>query len=369
MARKKSGFKKFIRSRGFKLILILVLAVLAVIGLVCLMNNLNEVVSVTYMDELSGDNFVFNGSGILAYQNGYLNYYDLKSEKKNKTEYIGAPDESVKIAAGSGIEIVYSDISFRIVRLKRNIEVDGIIEGCSCGGNFAAFYILGMDGSHRIDIYNASGDLIRSKEYTSSVITSFGFESSDSTVFYTAELMTVGQDLTTTITTYDLGKNSINGLLSVQGMIVGKLFFTEKSIFAVGTKQLIRYDRVTNKEIYRVLIYGYDCSSASVSGSNVIFALTAAGTEDPSVVKLLSVKEDDTASDTYITVSIEPGSYFGMLNGRLYTMNGSRITKYASDGSIDGGSEIEGSIDAAYLLSDRYMLVHTEMGFRLLKAK
>ena len=369
MARKKSGIKKFIKSRGFRLILILVLAVLAVIGCVCVINNLKEVVSVTYMDELAGDDFVFNGNGIITYQNGYFNYYDLKSEKKNKSEYIGAADDQVRIAAGSEIEIVYTDISFRIVRLKRNIEVDGIIEGCSCGGNFAAFYILGMNGNHRIEIYNASGDLLRSKEYPSSVITSFGFESYDSTVFYTAELMTVGQDLTTTITTYDLGRNSINGLLSVQGMIVGKLFFTEKSIFAIGTKQLIRYDRITNKEIYRVLIYGYDCSSAAVSGSNVIFALTAAGTESPAVVKLLSVKESDTASDTFVTVSIEPGSYFGMLNGRLYTIKGSCIRKYASDGSIDGSTSIEGSIDAAYFLSDRYMLVHTEMGYRLLKAK
>lgn len=369
MARKKSGFKKFITSRGFKLIIILVLVALAAVVSVCLINNLKEVVGVKYMDELSGDDFVFTGSGIFSYENGYLNYYDLKSEKKNRSEYIGAADDEARIAAGSGIEIVYTDISFRIVGLKRNVEVDGIIEGCSCGGNFAAFYILGMDGSYRMDIYNASGELLRSKEYTSSVITSFGFESYDSNVFYTAELMTVGQDLTTTITTYDLGRNSINGLLSVRGMIVGKLFFTEDSIFAVGTKQLIRYDRVTNKEIYRVLIYGYDCSSASVSGSKVIFALTAADEESPSVVKLLSVRESDTASDTFVTVSIEPGSLFGMLNGSLYTMNGSRIVKYASDGSIEGSSLIEGDIDAAYLLSDRYMLVHTENGYVLLKAK
>ena len=88
-----------------------------------------------------------------------------------------------------------------------------------------------------------------------------------------SELSTVGNSFSTTISLYNLSRESVIGIISVQQQIVKNVFITKKSIFAFCTDYLNRFDRGANAEANRVLCYGYDCLSAELSGGRMYLLL------------------------------------------------------------------------------------------------
>ena len=254
----------FFRSKGFRFVILPFIAAALIFGVIAFIKSTMNAGKLTDFSRMTEDNCIYNGSGMFCYSGGYLKYYDLKNRKNDYESFIGIDENGLNFACGSEIELIYTGGSIYFVGSKRIVDVsEGIVKECKCGRNYAAVLIEGADGVSRTEMYNASGEKISTSVFASTVLTNFGFENESSSAFYTAELSTAGKDAAITITTYDLSKNSKNGVISVYGMLVDDVIFTEKSIFVVGTKHLIRYDRKTNKEVYRVLIYGYECQSVS----------------------------------------------------------------------------------------------------------
>ena len=358
--KRKNRSTGFFRSKGFRFVILPFIAAALIFGVIAFIKSTMNAGKLTDFSRMTEDNCIYNGSGMFCYSGGYLKYYDLKNRKNDYESFIGIDENGLNFACGSEIELIYTGGSIYFVGSKRIVDIsEGIVKECKCGRNYAAVLIEGADGVSRIEMYNASGEKISTSVFASTVLTNFGFENESSSAFYTAELSTAGKDAAITITTYDLSKNSKNGVISVYGMLVDDVIFTEKSIFVVGTKHLIRYDRKTNKEVYRVLIYGYECQSVSENKKGKqVFALVEEGNDNPKYVKMLTVSETESANPLVRVIALPDNAiYFASMNGLLYVVNDTSVHRYDASGEVDEYTLFNINVSFAKKIDDNRLLI------------
>lgn len=365
--------KKISKIRLLLLVAIPIALIVLTIVIISLIKYSGEAGKLKSFPKMSADNISFTGNGFIEYKDKKLNYYDLVSKKHDFSESVGIEDTDIKLAGGSEINVLYNEISFYIINTQQavNIENARIID-CKCAKNFAALLIMDNDtNKSRIEIYNSAGSLCINKNFDTTMITNFGFENELSTTFYYSELSTAGENLTFTITTFDLQRNSVNGVISVYGMVVENVIFTEKSIFVVGTKYLIRFDRVTNKEVYRLLIYGYKCYSVSMNNKKKqVFALAEIDSEKPAYVKLLTVSEGESANSTVRVINLPDNYiYFTSLNGSLAVVTDTSILKYNANGTVAGCTKFDEPISKALKLNSNNLFIKIGERYGIFKLK
>lgn len=353
--------------------IVLVILISLIIGVVSLIKYYRGSGKFSDFSRMTGDNIAFNGNGFINYNDKTLKYYDLLSKSKDFSESLGFEDDNIKLAGGSEITVLYNDISFFVVGTKQAVNIEnGKITDCKCGKNFAALLIVDNESADaRIEIYNSAGSLCSKKEFDTTIITGFGFESEFDTTFYYSEMSTAGKDLAIAITTFDLERNSVNGVLCVYGMVVDDVIFTEKSIFVIGTKYLIRFDRVTNKEVYKILIYGYEFHSVSINAKNKqVFALAEADVEKPSYVKLLTLSESEDANSTVCVINLpDDYVYFASMKGSLAVVTENSIIKYNANGKAAGTTGCDEPISKAMKLDSNRLLVKNGEKYSVFKLK
>lgn len=371
--KKRKSSNAVIMGRIIIFAIIPVLLIGLAIGVISLIKYYRGAGSFSDFSRMKGDEIAFNGKGFIDYRARTLEYYDLSGKSKDFSKSLGFDDDNIKLAGGSEITVLYNDISFFVVGTKQAVNIEnGRIIDCKCGKNFAALLIEDNESANaRVEIYNSAGSLCNKKEFDTTIITGFGFESEFGTTFYYSEMSTAGKDLAITITTFDLERNSVNGVLCVYGMVVDDVIFTEKSIFAVGTKYLIRFDRVTNKEVYRILIYGYECYSVSMdSKKKQVFALAEADVEKPSYVKLLTLSESENANSTVRVVNLpDDYVYFASMNGTLTVVTDHSIIKYDASGKVSGTTECDETISMAMKLDSNKLLLKKGEKYCVFKLK
>lgn len=371
--KKRKSSKAVIMGRIIIFVVVPVLLISLAIGVISLIKYYRGAGSLNDFSRMTGDNINFNGKGFINYNAQTLEYYDLSSKSKDYSKFLGFDDDNIRLAGGSEITVLYNDISFFVTGTKESVNIEnGRIIDCKCGKNFAALLIKDSESANtRVEIYNSAGSLCSTKEFDTTIITSFGFESEFSATFFYSEMSTAGLDLAITITTFDLERNSVNGVLCVYGMVVDDVIFTEKSIFVVGTKYIIRFDRVTNKEVYRILIYGYEFYSVSMnSKKKQIFALAEADVEKPSYVRLLTLAESENANSTVRIVNLpDDYVYFASMNGALAVVTDHSIIKYDASGNVSGITECDETISMAMKLDSNKLLVKTGGKYCVFKLK
>lgn len=350
-----------------------ILLISLTIGVVSLIKYYRGAGKFIDFSRMTGDNITFNGNGFLNYKEKTLKYYDCFGKSKDFSRSLGFDDDNIKLAGGSEITVLYNDISFFVVGTKQAVNIEnGRIIDCKCGKNFAALLIKDNESANsRVEIYNSAGSLCNKKEFDTTIITGFGFESEFGTTFYYSEMSTAGKDLAITITTFDLERNSVNGVLCVYGMVVDDVIFTENSIFVVGTKYIIRFDRVTNKEVYRILIYGYEFYSVSMNNKKKqVFALAEADVEKPAYVKLLTLSESENANSTVRVINLpDDYVYFASMKGSLAVVTDHSVIKYDAYGKVSGTTECDGPISKAMKLDSNKMLVKNGEKYCVFKLK
>ncbi len=359
--KKKSAAVRFFTSKGFWFVIAPLLTAAIVFTVVSILNGAKKAGSLKDFSRMDAKDYVYIGTGFINYKNGNLNYFDINNSKNDSSHNIGIDDSSLKIAGGSNIRLVYNERSFFVLGTNQTVDIEnGKIIDCKCGKNFAAFLIEDTEsGKSRIELYNSAGSLCNKKEYDETLITGFGFENEESSIFYTLELSTTGKDIAVTITTFDPVKNSVNGVLSVYGMVVENVMFTEKSIFVFGTKSLIRFDRKTNREAYRVMTYGYECHSVSMNKrKKQVFALTEANNKNSQYVKLLTVSEEESANSTVCVISLpENCLYFASMDGMLAAVTENSIIKYDGSGEKVGENLFDMKVSSAMKLNQNELIV------------
>jgi hypothetical protein len=341
--------KRRLNVRRF-ILLILALFVIAgaVIGIVFGLKSCSVAVKKQSLPFAPEAKYAYTGDGFLYMDGLKLQYYSLSDEEANfseKLEY--APEELIGTPQ---LKAIATRSSFRIVNTRHDNSFDGEIRKITAGSNYIAVFVEGNDGKLTLIVYNAAGDRCYTEDFTDRVLLDFGFEGGESDSFYTSELIIRGEVLSTSIKTRDIRRQSNTGDLYIQGQVVTKIFMTEKSIFACGGDSIIRFDRKTNTEAYRVLTNGYECADASWNSGRICMLLTRSD-DRGGPMNVISLKEDSTADETRFVLTdgseciacfTVSGKVFEVRSGKLVILS----PKGEKEKTIPFEAEITGAVKA-----------------------
>ena len=332
--------KKRRRKAGGRALLLVLLALFvlagAVLALVFGLRGCRRAASKRTLPFGADANFCYTGDGFLYLSGNVLNYLNLEEEGKNRSFPLDSTE--FKLAGTEQLKVVYSASSLQVVETPFDNVFDGIVKKVDCGNKYVGAFIENEDGTHSLRVFNSAGSQCYRKDFTDRVLLDFGFEGGDSSVLWISELVTTGSAITTTITTYDLNRESTTGVISVQGQVAKKVFVTKKSIF-------------------RIQCRGYECLSASASGGRMYMLLTRSGAEGIPL-DVLSMREDTTADENVIAITdIADTVGCFVCGGRAVNVKNNAVTVYTAKGAVAESTAFDGTITGAEKLSENSLLL------------
>ena len=275
-----------------------------------------------------------------------------------------------------GVKAVYTAGAVQIIDAPFNIELEGTIKAVRCGSGHVAVYKQRADGAYELRIYSAAGQQVlqlpsagdTQEYYEEGRLIDFGFSEANGSVLWTMELDTTSGSPRTTITTYDLGRMTNSGIITVQGQLVERVFFTESGIYAVGTESIIRYGAADNREKYRVQIYGYRVEDISLCGDRPCMLLVPRDGGELSSARILSVSEKDVAGETAVSVLLPEGTVScHMVNGMLAVVTSGGVRIYGTDGKLIERLDLSASaVTSSDELDEHHILLERSGEYTLL---
>ena len=301
------------------------------------------------------DDYAYTGGGFLYTHDNQLSYLDIADESKSFT--IDLEEDGAGVAGSDKIKVVYSSTSLQVVGTPYEHNIEGAVKKIVCGGKYVGAYIENADNTHSLAVYNSAGDRRYLADLGSSVLLDFGFEGGDSSAMYMSELVMTGTAVSSTVTTLDLARESITGVMNIQGEIAKNVILTAKSVFVFGTDSLIRFDRSTNTEAYRLLSRGYDCLDSSYADGRLMLLLSRSG-EPASPLRVLSIKEADAADDSVLELSSVSGdSFCFLMRGKVVAVSSSTAVIRNMKGEITSTIPLGTEISSAEKLDETGILV------------
>ena len=219
----------------------LLISALVVIGIafaaVLIIKRINTVARKKSLPIRPETEYAYTGDGFVYIEGKTLNFYSVKNEDKNYSMSVEA--DNVKLVGTDKIKVIYNSSSIQIIGTRFDNMLNGELKKIVCGDKYVAVYLKNENGTHSLRAFNSSGTQCWQRDFSTTCITDFGFESSDSPVLWMSELSTVGNSFSTSISLYDLSRESVIGIISVQQQIVKNVFITKKSIFVYGGRHEI----------------------------------------------------------------------------------------------------------------------------------
>jgi hypothetical protein len=350
---------------------IVILLVLAGIGALIFFKaqSCSKKLSARSLPLIASEQSCGTGDGILYVRAGQLDFYSFKDEDENFSLPLSSAPKG--IVGTSGIKAVYSESTIQIIDAPFDVDPEGEIAAVRCGETFVATLSRKTAGGCLLSVYNSTGQLVHSLEYPDGRLMDFGFSEASSSTLWTMELDTDSGSPRTTITTFDISRMSSTGVIIVSGQLVEDIFFTESSIFVIGTESLIRYSASANREIYRVRIYGYRVIDRSRRDGNPVLLLLPRGVSsvtEAASVRVLTVSQKDVAGETAYTFTLPEGLLSCHLqNGSLVALTANNVYLYKPKG---GYEEIlpmpTGVTVSSKKLDDRHILLERSGEYVLL---
>lgn len=298
--------------------------------------------------------YCYTLDGFLYLDGRSLNFVSLEDENKNYS--VNVDYSSVSIAGTDKLKVVYSSSSLQVVGTPFDNVIEGSIKKVACGSKYVGAYVENPDDSHSLRVFNSAGSQCYRKDLTNTELLDFGFEGGESASLWMSELLTTGGAVSTTITTYDLNRESITGVISVQGQVVKQVFMTKKSIFALCTDNIIRFDRETNDEAYRLRCRGYDCVDFSPASGRLFMLLRSEGSET-APLNVLSVKEDANAEESYIPIAGEGDLGCFLLGGRAVSVRSDKLIIRNQKGEVEKTVPFDAAITGGEKLDESNLLI------------
>lgn len=315
-----------------------------VFGCIKLLKTGGPRVKLSELPFLPEDSYTYTGSGFLYYKEGKLIYEDDSDKKKNYSLSATSASSSLRLAAGSGLSVLYNESSMLIAGANTPISFSGTVSRVLCGVSHIAVYVR-SENSDSIEIYSADGTQTDVLDFSTASLINFGIDAGSEDTLWTLTLATNGGSPVSTVTTYNLTQGVTNGLMNVQDELIEDVFFTEKSIFLCGTNHIIRYNRSGNNEVYRELIYGYQPIDFSNSSSGPVFMLHSRAEDGFDNVRLYSLQEADLPSAKISNVQLPAGTLSARLyGGKLAVFTQSSLYLYDGGGVLSGSQELEEGI-------------------------
>ena len=363
-SRKKKKKKKN-RTLLFSLVTLGVLGIALVI-FQAVFNKQAETVSMDITPISSSSTYINTGDGILYQTDGQIHFYHLTDSKKNYTYGMGA--SNIRMSGSESMTVVFNEAQLQVVGEKTPITFTGSVEEVECGTGYLAVLQKTEDGAESLLVITRGGEQIDDLPFADQCIVDFGFYTTQNEMLWIETINVSSGTPMTTISTYDLSKKEVTGLIHVQNQLVNDIFITPKSMFVVCTNQIIRYIHEGNKEIYRTVIYGYEALDFSYASGTPTFLLTTRG-GDFHTVRILTLAEDTAPASVETTLQLptEGVSAFIMSN-KIAVASREQLFTYTLKGKLSTTATFEQPIDQATKLNDTKLLLSSNGMYYLANA-
>ena len=363
-SRKKKKKKKN-RTLLFSLVTLGVLGIALVI-FQAVFNKQAETVSMDITPISTTSTYINTGDGILYQTDGQIHFYHLTDSKKNYTYGMGA--SNIRMSGSESMTVVFNEAQLQVVGEKTPITFTGSVEEVECGTEYLAVLQKTEDGAESLLVITRGGEQIDDLPLADQCIVDFGFYTTQNEMLWIETLNVSAGTPMTTISTYDLSKKEVTGLIHVQNQLVNDIFITPNSMFVVCTNQIIRYIHEGNKEIYRTMIYGYEALDFSYASGTPTFLLTTRG-GDFHTVRILTLAEDAAPApvETTLQLPTEGVSAFIMGN-KIAVASREQLFTYSLKGKLSTTATFEQPIDQAVKLNDSKLLLSSNGMYYLANA-
>ena len=329
-------------------------------------NKQAETVSMDITPISTTSTYINTGDGLLYQTDGQIHFYHLTDSKKNYTYGMGASD--IRMSGSESMTVVFNKAQLQVVGEKTPLTFTGSVEEVECGTGHLAVLQAAEDGSESVLIITRSGEQIDDLPFADQSIIDFGFYKTDNEMLWIETLNVSTGTPMTTISTYDLSKKEVTGLIHVQNQLVNDVFITPNSMFVVCTNQIIRYIHAGNKEIYRTMIYGYEALDFSFASGTPTFLLTTRG-GDFHAVRILTLAEDAEPSPVETTLQLPTEGVSAFIMGsKLAVASRDQLFTYTLKGKLSSTATFEQPIDAAVKLTDSKLLLSSNGMYYLANA-
>lgn len=304
-----------------------------------------------------GANYTYTGAGFLYFGDGKLIYDDIADNSKDTSYRINT--EELKLAASTGVSVLYHDTAVQIVGAGDSLVFSGKVQRVTCGNDHVAVLREDSAGNTAIVVYDANGIQTDQMDFDATDLIDFGFSNTSDETLWTLEADLSGGQPVSTLTTYNLSTSRTTGVMSVQGQLVSDVIFTDQSIFLSATSSLIRYNLAGSSEAYRMTVYGWELEDYSLSSSPVLM-YRERESSGQSAVKVYKVSEGDVDSSAMSMVHPPNGAIATMLSkGKLLVYTSDTRYTYSSDGKLELTEELPMTISSAKKLSDSHILLES----------
>ena len=244
------------------------------------------------------------------------------------------------------------------------LTLNGTIRGVACGeGHCAALRTNELNGLDSIVVFNASAEAVGNPiDFSESKVVNFGFETK-----YGRELLwvicvnTQASLPVTTVRLYDYNNGgTMSYYPSFYEQSIERVYFTEDSVFLVGTEDIIRYSMDSSRERYRVGIYGKEVMDVAASNGTVRFLLKPRGSSNQHTLYTLALAEADAPNTTMLTVYVGENIVNAFLQASgIRIVTRTRMISYTFAGKNSPSADIELSFpaDQALKLDDSSFLL------------
>ena len=224
-----------------------------------------------------------------------------------KSTVINLPIAIDGFGVSSTMTAVYAGSNLQL-RNFNALTLNGTIRGVACGeGHCAALRTNDINGLDSIVVFNASAQAVGNPiDFSESKVVNFGFETK-----YGREMLwvicvnTQASLPVTTVRLYDYNNGgTMSYYPSFYEQSIERVYFTEDSVFLVGTEDIIRYSMDSSRERYRVGIYGKEVMDVTASGGTVRFLLKPRGSSNQHTLYTLALAEADAPNTTMLTVYV-----------------------------------------------------------------
>ena len=329
-------------------------------------NKQAETVSMDITPISTTSTYINTGDGLLYQTDGQIHFYHLTDSKKNYTYGMGASD--IRMSGSESMTVVFNKAQLQVVGEKTPLTFTGSVEEVECGTGHLAVLQAAEDGSESVLVITRSGEQIDDLPFADQSIIDFGFYKTDNEMLWIETLNVSTGTPMTTISTYDLSKKEVTGLIHVQNQLVNDVFITPNSMFVVCTNQIIRYIHAGNKEIYRTMIYGYEALDFSFASGTPTFLLTTRG-GDFHAVRILTLAEDAEPSPVETTLQLPTEGVSAFIMGsKLAVASRDQLFTYTLKGKLSSTATFEQPIDAAVKLTDSKLLLSSNGMYYLANA-
>lgn len=349
--------KKKKRKNNTLLFSVITLAVLGIALVIFqfIFNKQEETVSMDITPIATASTYINTGDGILYQTDGQIHFYNLTDSKKNYTYGMGA--SNIRMSGSETMTVVFNTAQLQVVGEKTPLTFTGEIQEVECGTDHLAVLRKAEDSQESVLVLNRDGEQLKELPFPDQSIIDFGFYTTANEMLWIETLNVSTGSPMITISTFDLKKQEVTGLIHVQNQLVNDVYITSKSMFVVCTNQIIRYIHEGNKEIYRTTIYGYEPVDFSNASGTPTFLLTPRG-GDFHTVRILTLAEDSAPEpvETTLQLPTEGVSTF-IMGSRLVVASREQLFTYTLKGKLSATATFEQPIDSAVKLTDSKLLL------------